>query len=186
MKRLLVAMVCLFVAAFSGAQTFTEQEPNNTFATANVLSYDALPPFAITGDPTLTANDVDYFLIHLVPNTAVSVAAQPLNSATSPAVLMGLFDGSASHTLLRSSDSNSGAGAAFFTYRVATEGNYYIGVTGVGETATSGGFTGTHSQAGGYQLTVSVSPTPTPEPASFLALGVGAVALVRRKKQTRR
>lgn len=184
MKRKISTLLLLVAAAFGRAQTFVETEPNDTFATANALS-SGVPPYSLTGDPTLIANDVDYFRIHLVPNTALSAVAQPLVSDFTPNTILGLFDSTSTHALLRFNDDFGDTAASAFTYRVATEGDYFIGVTGFGKTAANGGFTGTHSQIGGYQLTVSVSPTPVPEPGTFAALGVGAIAFLRRRRRGR-
>ena len=118
-----------------------------------------MTPYATTGDISLGAKDVDFFLIHLNANTKVSVVSSPLSADFVPQTYLALF--APDRSLLKSNVGAGDDGTSLVNYRVAMSGDYYIGVTGV-DSATGiadEGFTGAHDQSGLYQLTVSVSPT---------------------------
>ncbi len=171
-KTLIVAALATLSAAANAI--IVETEPNNSIATADVITPGVIP-YSDTGDIRLTAGDVDYFSLGLPSSVALSVIATPLaGSFTIPDTYLGLFDAQG-NVLALNDDAGPGTGSLLM-YEITAPGTYYIGVTGTGDDL----WQGNHTQAGNYQLTVSVSPVP--EPASMAALGLGALGLIRRRR----
>ncbi|MGQ0701244.1 MAG: hypothetical protein ACT4PZ_23740 [Panacagrimonas sp.] len=105
-------------------------------------------------DDTLPASDVDFFRLSLTPGTRVSATLIGNSSGGGEALgdaFMGLFfDGPDGCQLQTVNDDGAGAGGALIRFDVPASGVVILAATG----CCDGGFTGDHTRAGAYTLTV--------------------------------
>jgi len=180
MGRYVIALSVVVVLVISGSafSAIIETEPNDTMATADVISSPTSYPWSDVGICSLdsSGSDIDYFKIWLNDaDTVMTVVTTPLTVPfTSPDTLLGLFDSSG--TLLVSNDDSGGTNGSTVMYDITTSDWYYIAVTGSGDTNFAGI---DHGETGNYMLTVSVVPEPAT--LAMITLG-GLLVLVRRRR----
>ena len=182
--RITVAALALGMAGSAQATDFVDQEPNDTFATAQHLIHDGsinLAGFAAPG-LTGTGSDVsvihDWFRIDAVAGDALILRANAASTSVSDDPILHLWSGSGTF-LARDDDSGPGRNS-LISFNITTSGAYFVGVGDFGDNGDLN-----------YELIVTgLTPSLTgavPEPASWALMiaGFGLVGSAMRRRVTR-
>ena len=185
MKRLLIVALSALMSVSAHA-LFSETEPNNTRATADMALFDKVVPWADVGLLSLTANDSDFFKIRLNAGDRLTAIIFPISDDNqAPDTVIALFDATGTTALVWNDDIGDSLGSAIL-WRAEVTGDYFIAITGfqgtTGQDDISYYENATHNEVGSYILTVSV----VSEPAGLLALSVGLVGLVGLRRRNRK
>lgn len=183
----LVSVVALTASAMGGVisdSPFFEAEANNTPATANFVGSFVGLGGAVLIDGVMTPGDVDwYYFTTPGPSHLVAAAyALPFSDFTTDGQLE-VLDSTGTVILAFDDDDNIGFMPSLEVDIPA--GGFYVGISGYddgsGGTSIFDGHNsnGTiHTEDWAYKLIIGVN---TPEPASLVLLGLGALALRRRR-----
>ncbi len=174
MRRLAIvalsALMC--VNAFA---LFSETEPNDTRATADMVLSSNVAPWSDVGVLSLTANDSDFFKIRLNAGDYLTAITFPIQSNYFvPDTVMALFDASGNTAIVWNDDAGDGFGSAI-RWQADRTGDYFIAITGyhgtTGRNLLSYYEGASHNEVGAYILTVSVVPVPSLRACWRLASG---------------
>ncbi len=178
LSALLFLVVLTFSAGDARAETYSEIEPNNTFATANFFptSNGFLRITGTTGSQM--PGSVDYFQFLASAGTPIHLTATVTGFASlqdPPIIRLGLL--SPSGATLAEVQSGSGATAtAIINFSVLQDGLYGANIRPpIGCECTFS-----------YQLDitgVTSSSTPVPEPMTVLLLGTGLVGIAAKVRR---
>jgi hypothetical protein len=110
MKRLVIVALSALMSVNAFA-LFSETEPNNTRATADMVLYGNIAPWSDVGVLSLTANDSDFFKIRLNAGDWLTAITFPIaNELHSPDTVMALFDASGNTAIVFNDDAGGGSG----------------------------------------------------------------------------
>ena len=185
--RLFSPILALGLAGAASA-VIVDAEPNNGPTFASTINRTGSGLFADIGNANLELQGSDWFKIRLNENDIITAITTPLEANFSPDTIMALIDPFGTSVLISSDDDGTDIGdehGSALRFQVPTTGDYFLAVAGYNSTYSDdeieayAGVTDS-DQVGRYTLLVGV--TPVPEPASVAALGLGALALVRRRR----
>ncbi|MEK6644598.1 MAG: PEP-CTERM sorting domain-containing protein [Planctomycetota bacterium] len=199
----LIALLVLASASVARAEFVLFDSPgNNGIATADPLVSDigivnarlaGCSASSDIGIGSLAAGggDVDYYSISLPAGCWVTGITTPVDPAFfTPDTTFAAYDNAGNEIVWNDDAGTNSSGNAFggsaWRFETTYSGIYYVAVSGYADgvlnaTPMDGldDFTGgPHVEQGTYGLTISVFP----EPSSLALIGLGAVALLRRRK----
>jgi len=108
MKRLAIVALSALMSVNAFA-LFSETEPNDTRASADVVLYGNIAPWSDVGVLSLTANDSDFFKIRLNAGDWLTAITFPTGTNYfSPDTVMALFDASSNTAIVWNDDAAGG------------------------------------------------------------------------------
>jgi hypothetical protein len=164
---------CMATTSFAGT-VFPEEEPNNTFADAQIL-----PPLAYFQSNDFSGGiapgDVDFFVFEVTVMTLVMIQIQGFTPANSfdPGSLVGFFDSSGA---IIDSAAWNGGGPVILASHVSVPGTIGVAISGFEDFA----FTGDHDRTFGYELGAYTASSPAAGALPLLALA-GFMGRSRRR-----
>jgi hypothetical protein len=181
-----LALTLLLLAA-PAAAVLTDVEPTNNSIPAPIQI--AAAPLAVdAGTLFLSPGDTDYVGISgLIAGDTVTVSTTPLSDIDfeDPDTIVGVFDDVGAMECLNDDAFNNDMDTFPMGYgslcrvEITVPGDYFIGVTGFSAVA----FDGTHTESGGYALSVTVVPMPEPGLVLQLATGMAGLGLLDRRRR---
>lgn len=174
-SRMMAVVAALGFAGSAMAGTILEVEPNDTFATAQVIGGDPFEPngaFSILA--LLDVGDVDFFAVELVEGRFYTASVfdftpgDPFDNDS----FLGIFapDG----TLFDTDDDGGPGFLSSYSFFAPESGLWAFAVTGFGDVD----FVGDHGEFFEYTLVVS---EVIPAPAGVAVLGLGLLGVRRRR-----
>jgi hypothetical protein len=198
----LFAVVCLATSASAGAQSITTLFAGGNSGSAGGMVYFDVTigaaPLSITGFDVNTANATAFgFQVYTTPGTYVGNAGTPglwtlqaTGSGTnaglgnpSPIVLSNSFTLNANTTYGMALSLTGGAGAASLTYTNGTGSNQNYSNSDIALQLGAASNTQFGALFTPRVWNGTIYYGPVPEPASLCALGLGAAALLRRRRR---
>jgi hypothetical protein len=191
-------------AGTANAGLVLESEPNNTAATANPIGTFNIPGGSVLIDGTITPGtlqqqtgapgtpgDVDWFTFTVTGISTVVASIFSLNNTTADSQLW-LVSGNGTTILAFNDNGNPGGGSPGMSSLIQfnlTAGTYFLAVSGFNDgnaTNLPDGFAGNttqlsgHTQSFDYKFLVGFNVIPTPGATALL--GLGALAIARRRR----
>lgn len=172
-RALLLAALVIAPGTVHAAVIFNESEPNNTWATANVIpSHDGT---IIINGSRVGDGSADYFRFPVLAGDTLFASVCCIGDP-----MLGLFDPSGNYVL---ADDDSGPGLMpYFAYTIPTSGLWTVAVTGYPDWGFSGGGSaGWYYQATFTMQRAASSEIPEPGTLVLMAAGLSAVLALRRR-----
>lgn len=191
-------------AGTANAGLVFESEPNNTAATANPIGTFNIPGGSVLIDGTITPGtlqqqtgapgtpgDVDWFTFTVTGISTVVASIFSLNNTTADSQLW-LVSGNGTTILAFNDNGNPGGGSPSMSSLIQfnlAPGTYFLAVSGFNDGNASNlpdGFAGNttqlsgHTQSFDYKFLVGFNVIPTPGATALL--GLGALAIARRRR----
>jgi hypothetical protein len=191
-------------AGTANAGLVLESEPNNTAATANPIGTFNIPGGSVLIDGTITPGtlqqqtgapgtpgDVDWFTFTVTGISTVVASIFSLNNTTADSQLW-LVSGNGTTILAFNDNGNPGGGSPSMSSLIQfnlAPGTYFLAVSGFNDGNASNlpdGFAGNttqlsgHTQSFDYKFLVGFNVIPTPGATALL--GLGALAIARRRR----
>lgn len=197
LRRVAVAVACVFAAGGASAQTFNEIESNNTLAAAQAIA-NSTASFTIAGSRTFADPSDDFFSFNVFSAGLLRIVVGSSNSFADS--ILGLYDRTG--RLLASNDDGPGLGSlSAISWNVTADqvGRFTVGISGynpgflacgngvnfcydtdgdfVFDTFVAGGGAGGST---GWDYTLSITAVPEPATALLIVPGLVLIALRRR------
>ncbi len=166
MRKLLFAML-LISAPAAAIPIVDDENANDAIGTAGIQISRGAEPSAYVGNFSLTRNDADFLgLGALVAGDLITAVTTPLEDDVfeDPDTILGVFNAAGVRLAFNDDAGDLGFGSAI-RFRVPSDGDYFLAVSGFGDTL----FQGLHDEEGSYVFTVSLAPNTPPDCRAAIA-----------------